>query len=465
MTTTQYIGARYVPVFADPAEWNNTRTYEPLTIVTHNGNSYTSAQYVPKGIDISNEKYWALTGNYNAQIEAYRKEVQAYDGKITQNAKDIAAEATNRIAADSTLTTNLNAEIARSTKRESEIEAEVSKVSKVASEKKNKTIGVYVGNSYTDGVGSGTSTGVFALTKFLFDEAYKYTEGGAGFSTYVNHSRTFNDLLNDASNDSSFDNTNVTAIIFTSAMGDTRALCEISENKLITNIQNVCTNAKNLFPNAKLYLHFAESVYGRDVQKAYSEDYTYLQYRVHAVFENMKARYSNLIYLGWTGWNTNQVAGFNADDNYHPNANGYLKIVGNFLSSLHGNAYTKRTWDLQIADKNYIKIIAFSPTTAYVKLTAIPKAVFGDVSVIEDSVIISALQTITETTGFYGVLSNVIFAARLTDSKTALFYINTSHDSSTGVVNLVIKPLKNYDISDASENLFTAPNVIQFNVN
>lgn len=73
--TTQYIGSRYVPLFADPAEWDSARTYEPLTIVMHDGNSYTSRQYVPAGIEITNEKFWALTGNYNAQVEAYRKEV------------------------------------------------------------------------------------------------------------------------------------------------------------------------------------------------------------------------------------------------------------------------------------------------------------------------------------------------------------------------------------------------------
>ena len=72
----QYIGARYVPLFADPAEWDNTKTYEPLTIVLHEGNSYTSRQYVPAGVDITNTDFWALTGNYNAQIEAYRKDTQ-----------------------------------------------------------------------------------------------------------------------------------------------------------------------------------------------------------------------------------------------------------------------------------------------------------------------------------------------------------------------------------------------------
>lgn len=78
---TQYIGARYVPIFGRKGEtsieWDNSGPYEPLTIVLHQGNSYTSRQYVPVGIDILNEDFWANTGNYNAQIEQYRRDTIA----------------------------------------------------------------------------------------------------------------------------------------------------------------------------------------------------------------------------------------------------------------------------------------------------------------------------------------------------------------------------------------------------
>lgn len=77
MATKEYIGARYVPLFADPADWDKTKSYEPLTIVCHAGNSYTSRQYVPTNIEITDESYWALTGNYNSQVEQYRKETAA----------------------------------------------------------------------------------------------------------------------------------------------------------------------------------------------------------------------------------------------------------------------------------------------------------------------------------------------------------------------------------------------------
>lgn len=66
--TRQYIGARYVPKFADPLEWNSGMAYEALTIVTYNYSSYTSKKPVPVGVAPTNSEYWALTGNYNAQL-------------------------------------------------------------------------------------------------------------------------------------------------------------------------------------------------------------------------------------------------------------------------------------------------------------------------------------------------------------------------------------------------------------
>ena len=103
MAVTQYIGSRYVPLFADPIDWDITRAYEPLTIVYYQGNSYTSKQSVPTGIDVTNETYWAITGNYNAQVEQYRREVQTFDGRITANAQAIADEVTARMAEDTTI--------------------------------------------------------------------------------------------------------------------------------------------------------------------------------------------------------------------------------------------------------------------------------------------------------------------------------------------------------------------------
>lgn len=114
---TQYIGARYVPIFGRKGEtsitWNNSAPYEPLTIVLYNGASYTSRQYVPAGIDVHDERFWANTGNYNAQIEQYRRETQANTEKLAALGIDSVTEATdmldriNRMDINTTLNTDI----------------------------------------------------------------------------------------------------------------------------------------------------------------------------------------------------------------------------------------------------------------------------------------------------------------------------------------------------------------------
>ena len=85
---SQYVGPRFVPIFADPIEWDNHRSYESLTIVTHDGESYTSKCNVGPGIDITNTRYWAKTGAYNAQVEQYKNEVKDLSSQVTGFASD-----------------------------------------------------------------------------------------------------------------------------------------------------------------------------------------------------------------------------------------------------------------------------------------------------------------------------------------------------------------------------------------
>src|SRR5699024_3744079 len=69
----KYVGHRYVPKIM--GEWDKKQDYEGLSIVTHKGASYTSKKRVPVGIDILNEEFWVVTGNYDAQVENYRQEM------------------------------------------------------------------------------------------------------------------------------------------------------------------------------------------------------------------------------------------------------------------------------------------------------------------------------------------------------------------------------------------------------
>ena len=82
-----YVGHRYVPKIM--GEWDKAETYEGLSIVTNEGTSYTSKKRVPKGVNILNEEYWVVTGNYNAQIEEYRKDIREVEKEVNKKTDKI----------------------------------------------------------------------------------------------------------------------------------------------------------------------------------------------------------------------------------------------------------------------------------------------------------------------------------------------------------------------------------------
>lgn len=53
----EYIG-KFIPTLA--GEWDSTRTYDPLTIVTYNGNTYIATKEVPAGTTPDNTEYWNM---------------------------------------------------------------------------------------------------------------------------------------------------------------------------------------------------------------------------------------------------------------------------------------------------------------------------------------------------------------------------------------------------------------------
>lgn len=90
-----YIGARYVPVLYTNSngtnEWVSGVAYEALTIVSYNGNSYTSKKKVPTNIGnpASNPTYWVLTGSYNSQIDSIEQAISALDSRLDTAEDDI----------------------------------------------------------------------------------------------------------------------------------------------------------------------------------------------------------------------------------------------------------------------------------------------------------------------------------------------------------------------------------------
>ena len=359
MTNTpvrQYIGARYVPLFADPAEWDNTRTYEPLTIVLHQGNSYTSRQFVPLGIDITNNDYWALTGNYNAQVEAYRQEVKNFDARITSNTNNITTN-TNSINA---INANLTALGVTDTETATQLKNKINRNA------------LYVGNSYTIGIGSSDNqTGIYKLTKFIFGETNAVWGDGIGFLPYTAHTETFLTKYQKFITENPEKSQKLTDIIVVSAYGDTRALIAKNNNsqyqqELIAALNNFMSLVHKNSPKAMVHVVFAEGTSqenkgGVTVRKEFELD---------NIFAGTIAQlsYKNIRYLGWTGWNITHRANCFSGDGYHPNNHGYDFLATSFIESFFGafQEYKDKTNDISITltDSNNEQALT---TTLYVK--------------------------------------------------------------------------------------------------
>lgn len=97
MAVRQYIGARYVPKFYEnslgTSEWQAGVAYEPLTIVTYNGNSYTSKKTVPANIGnpSANTFYWVATGLFNEQLNELQNDVNSIHDEIDGLTEDLSA--------------------------------------------------------------------------------------------------------------------------------------------------------------------------------------------------------------------------------------------------------------------------------------------------------------------------------------------------------------------------------------
>ena len=89
MSVREYIGARYMPVFSDPIQWDAANSYEPLTVVMNLGTSYVSRRSVPAGIPVTDENYWVRWADYNAQLEEYIRQVNLYSERITTLEGDV----------------------------------------------------------------------------------------------------------------------------------------------------------------------------------------------------------------------------------------------------------------------------------------------------------------------------------------------------------------------------------------
>lgn len=203
-----YIGNRYVPVFANPVEWDNLREYEPLTIVTYQGTAYTSKKRVPVGTDLSNTEFWVVTGNYNAQVEQYRRDVLEYKEKVD----------------------NI----------------------------KNKNV-LCIGDSYmayNSQEMESSSWGAFL--RIYLGENNSVTLNGLGGSGFVgNSAKTFGNLLRESYNNMSEDEReNISDVIVCGGLNDASAIADgrTTMSNVTTAMRTFFADAINYFPNAEIHV-------------------------------------------------------------------------------------------------------------------------------------------------------------------------------------------------------------------
>lgn len=248
MSVREYIGARYIPLFADPIEWDSTRVYEPLTVVKYQGASYVSRQSVPGGIQLSNTDYWILWADYNAQIEAYRQEVQAFDGRITQNTEDI-----DDLEEDlNAYKTSNNAEIA-AIKANNWVTTPRIAANAVTADKIAKERYILIGDSWGQGYtpdGNVTSW-IDYLTAYLNNTNVDVSSSAVGGAGLVNGTNYLQQLQTVSGNLTSAQKTQVTKIVCVGGYNDINRMSQSDANAAATALKNYATTN---YPRADLIL-------------------------------------------------------------------------------------------------------------------------------------------------------------------------------------------------------------------
>ena len=284
----QYVGARYVPVFANPLEWSDTREYEPLTIVTYQGNSYTSMQYVPTSISIADTAYWALTGNFNAQMEAYRAEVRAFDDRINANATAINANAAAINANAAAINANATA---------------------IAQENTYRTTNVMLafGDSYgVDTISQGPVWCEITANKLQATELHNYCVGGATFNTtkeknfFVQVDKAISEIKNPE------------YVKYVGIVGGTND----GSNSITDAIVSLVAKINSAFPNAVIGI-------GLNASKQDILSYGAKQKRIAAL--NLNGNFATPVFIDSVVY-TQLANGCMMADNIHPTAKGSNRI-------------------------------------------------------------------------------------------------------------------------------------------
>lgn len=319
MSVREYIGARYVPVFADPIQWDSTLKYEPLTVVTNEGASYVSRRYVPEGIQLDNTDYWVLWADFNAQLQHYINVVEAFDGRIDDLEDNFPI--TSAQIQNNTITSE---KIASHTITDANIEQKHM---------------VLIGDSFTK-TGYGLQMSDMWWRKYATIVnliPHSYAINGMGFIQGLTTNEDFRSQIDLAIADSSFDNSKVEKLFIMGGIND----CRISDINSPTNYQvrvrEVLNYAASEFPNAEIILvgcnTFDKLTYEGQPSDISGSTYYHTPGEIARAMYKAAAGSNNTQFIDITSLFIGATSYFGSDaDGHHPNIYGQNALLTAVMS-------------------------------------------------------------------------------------------------------------------------------------
>lgn len=349
MAVREYIGARYVPLFSDPIEWDETLAYEPLTVVINQGNSYVSKQFVPAGTPLPttterSNAYWLLWADFNAQIEQYRAEVETYSGRINANAAAIANETTNRQAAitsvNDALAQETDARTAADANLDSLIDDEVTARTAADNALQKQITELDSGSRYIAIVGDSFSDGNTEWPSILAaNTGYNTIRKAVSATGFSIGSKTFAQQFQEVINDKNFGKCDY--IIVYGGVNDWN-----DAQASVATMQTAFNGIKDLYngiTGKRPKLIFAFGNMGAARNANYSIYGSWYEQCMDALRKmGMPGLVENVPFWLWR----NSGSNFN-DDNLHPNAQG-MRTIASYFAKIIAGTYSGVQWEEEI---------------------------------------------------------------------------------------------------------------------
>lgn len=380
MAVTQYIGARYVPkIYDNPDDntnaWKQGVEYEPLTMVSYAGGSYTSKVPVPASAanPADAPQYWAYMGSSSGQITTNTNNISRIqhalanateagyvcttaraegdyvwiDGTLYRCTAAIAvneayieginitpitdmATALNAIQAITADVTDIQGDILT-------IEGNLTTLDGKISDLETELADPYtlcIGDSYAEGYDpAGNNRGWPA---YLFDLGVRgeaIAAGGSGFSLATSDARSPMYLIQNAT--LQVEDSEVGRIIICEGYNDLGA----TSTTVQSNLTDFINYLKNRFTNATIYVGMAGYAWTHNENNRYGAQITATANDYNKAAHNTKAVFMSQVLGVLLGCN-----GMSTADYKHPNETGNKNIAAAIWAALHGVSYSANSY-------------------------------------------------------------------------------------------------------------------------